>query len=469
MNKRIVSLAVAVLLLLGCIASAEVRTLPAHVEGAIFGGRGDDSIPVELRFDTAWLTAGDNTAYNGDLAAFSALVCADTYFRKKDLERGTPNRVIPDGDDPEAYDWTNLLKELGFTDVEYIESFKVKAYDRDENDSVTMLLGYTCADGCDVFVVAFRGTFSAQEWISAFDPGSPDENYRALTGEHPEWIEAGRFKGADVGAQRAMEFIDGFIAEHDVPENEDRILVTGHSRGGLLANFVGATLEKRGARSFTYAFNIYPATTDPEAPDYATIFNIFDSGDFYCDLMPFGGERFYRYGRDLPVDIAADDAVRADIAELKGRDDYTSVPAEARAEYRELFGSHFESRAALYEMKALVESFDTEEEAIARRSDCSALIGADGGLGLEAFCRAGEVSQSDDGRYTFTLEACDAALLLGYGKMLAYGNAACDAFKSLFKVDDTACRIADLLMENAAGINSGHLLCNDYIMTRYAG
>lgn len=466
MKKKILAILVAAILTGGMlIASAEAVSLPVHVEGTVFGGKAGDSIAAELNFDTRWLTEGDNTAYNPQLASFAALISADSYFRTKDLERGTQNRVLLDGMDAAEYSWTALLTAAGFTDAQYIESYKVKAYDGDGNDSATMAMGYLCADDCDIYAIAIRGSFSAQEWLSAFDPGDAGEDYAAYTGAHPEWNDARRFKGVGVGAERAKEFIDEFIAAHDDPDRANCVLITGHSRGAMLANMIGADLEKDpDVKSFTYTFNTMPVTNDPDAGAYQTVFNIYDVNDFYCDVLPFGGERFCRYGRDLTADVAASGEIRAAIAELKGRDDFTGLNAEEMAEYREMFGQRFADRASLYVPEVMTETFATEAEAQARVEECRTLIGADAGLALETFCHVDDAAANADGTYSVTLHFCGGALLWGYAKTLAYGDAAYAAFNTLFRGDELACRIADFLAEHAEEIAGGHLLINTYAL-----
>ena len=252
--------ALGVLPLSGCAPEPFRRKIT--VEGAIFGGKSDDRIAAEICYDPAWITKGDNTVYNPDLAAFCALLSTDIYFREKDLPKGTQNRILLDGVPAENYDWTVLLTEAGFTDVRYVESYKEGTYETDTADSATLVLGYQKVNRQDTFVAVFRGSFSAQEWVSAFDPGFAGEEYTAYTGEHPEWKNPENLKGPDIGASRALTFIEAYMAEHDDPAAENCILVTGHSRGAGLANIAGAQLEKDPAvRSFTYTFNCMPGST----------------------------------------------------------------------------------------------------------------------------------------------------------------------------------------------------------------
>lgn len=473
MKTKIIALILTVLLLAGILSGCgkAAVSFPVTVEGAIFGGKADDRIDTALNFDAKWLTKGDNEKYSKDLAAFSALISADVYFRAKDVDKGTQNRVLFDGEKAEEYDWTALLKHLGFSDVEYIESYKAKEYTADTNDSATMTMGYMSSDNkYDVYVIALRGCFSAQEWMSIFDPGSAGESYTSYTGAHEEWKNTDHFKGVDIAANRAKEFIDEFIASHDDPAKKNCILLTGHSRGGMLANLLGAEYEKNtNAKTFTYTFNTMGVTNDSAATSYKTIFNVFDANDFYTNVLPFKNEPFYRYGKNVTVSIADSDKVKDELSSLKGRDDYACTNAEALADYANMFGRRFADRASLYEKEILTETFSSEDEALARAEELRTLTGSESGLGLETFCVVNDAISNGDGTYSVSMEYCGAALLWGYCKTLAYGTDAYNAFKTIFSGDELGCEIADFLADNAAGITGGHALANSYVLAGIAG
>ena len=279
--KKITVIILAMVLALGTLVSCSPKVNPeneisaaVHVDGAIFSGTDGKSIALTAKFNPDWLTAGDNTVYNGNLAAFAALLSTDTYFREKDLAKGTQNRVITDG--TEEYSFASLMTAFGFTDTEHVESYKAKTYETDTNDSVTMNLAHCLWSDRDVYVVAVRGCFSAGEWMSAFDPGTQSDD------SHPDWKNRTNMKGFDIAANRALEFINGFVSAHDDPGKPNSILITGHSRGAAIAEILGAMFEdNEDFSSRTYVFNSMAVTTDEKAKNYRTVFNIFDSGDLY--------------------------------------------------------------------------------------------------------------------------------------------------------------------------------------------
>ena len=472
MKKAVIPILIAAILcsfLTGCGDTLPdgCETYDVMVQGALFGGKGDDRIKTEVSFDFGWVTSADNTKYNKELAAFAAILSDDVYFRTKDLDKGTQNRILFDGENEEEYDQTAFLKNVGFSDVQFIESHKAKEYAGDNNDSATLLLAHTIVDETyDLYAVIVRGCFSIQEWVSVFDPGCDSETYTELTGEHPEWTDKTAYKGMDIAKNRALAFINGFITQNDDPKYENCMLITGHSRGGGIANMIGAEMENRkDIRSYTYTFNAPGVTTDEKSGEYRTVFNIFDSNDYYVDPLPFGKEEFYRYGRDITLAITDSDEVKAEITKLKGRDDFISLDAKAKSEFEDLFGQCFPDRASLYHMTTVTQTFDTEEAAAAYAEQCLTLIGSENGLGLEGFCSI--ESSETEGKYVVSMKYCGAAILISFAKSLAYGEAAGEAAIELFKEDTAACEMLDFLMTNAAGINGGHLLINSFVLCRY--
>ncbi len=442
----------------------EIEKKKVTVEGSIFGGQNEDKIGVEVSFDTKWITTDKNTVYNPELAKFCAVLSADSYFREKDLAKGRQNRAILDENADAEYAQTSLLKAFGFTETEHYESYLALEDPTDSNDSVTLNVGHQTVGGkYDVYVVVVRGCFSWQEWCSAFDPGCADADYETLTGKHPEWTHKDYFKGIDIAANRALDFISSFMAKNGDEKLPDTILITGHSRGGSIANILGADFENdKDVKSYTYTFNAMASVSSKLKNDYTTVFNVFDEGDFFVDPFPFGDGSFQRFGIDKSVKISGSEEAKEAIAAIKGRDDYASVPETAADEYRAMFASRFENRDMLTDSVKITRVFDNEASANAEREEILSLVGSEKGLGLEDLSKVGEVVKNADGKYEVTFEYCGLALLRSFAKILAYGTAASDAFRTLFEEDETASAIAAWIAENLGAINSGHLLVNGY-------
>lgn len=447
----------------------EKKDYTVTVEGSIFGGQPDDRIEAMVSFDPEWLTQEDNTKYNKDLAAFSAILSADTYFRTKDLEKGKQNRVLYEGEDEESYTWTSFLEQVGFDSTEYVESYKVQQKETDQNDTVTMVLAHGVVDDqYDAYVVAVRGCFSMGEWKSAFDLGNDGDDYKAITGEHPEWTDADIFKSYDVAKNRALELIDAFIEETGDDSREDCILVTGHSRGGALANLIGAEMENReGVKPFTYTFNTPAISMQSDAGKYQTVFNIFDSGDLFTDMYPFSEESAYRNGKELSCSIEESEEIKTEINAFVGREDYHCLSADDRNEYKKLFGAYFPNRTSLYEKKNIEKVYDTKEAAEDGFAACKSIISTEEGLGLENVCVLTDIMENADAKYAFSLEYSGAAVLTCEAETLAMGKMAADAACQLLQEDEGACQILTFLTEHAGDASGGHRLANSFILTKY--
>ncbi len=461
--KRNICILLAALLALGTLSGCGKIEYEkeATVEGAIFGGQAGDRIRVRLAFDPSWLIKMNNKKYHRELAELSTLLSADVYFREKDLAKGTQNRVLTDGT-AEAYDAESLLRSLGFTEVRRVESFKEKEYAFDQNDSVTMMLGYRAEGKRDLFVVAVRGSFSIGEWLSAFDLGCTG----ADAGEHPEWTDRSRVKSLDVAAGRARAFFDEFVQANARPGAKASVLVTGHSRGAAIANILGAELEKEGGmRCYTYTFNTPGVTADAEAPAFRTVFNLFDSADFYTDFLPFANEKFYRYGTDLALDLQNHTRAQSLIAAYTDRADYQSPSAEFRAEYARLFAERFPDRSTLLNEREYYLNFSSSSDA---EDACTSLTELAQSMGGASCCRIDEPLPIPGGGYFVRVAYSAQALLNGFATLLAYGQPALDAFLTLYGQDEAGTAIARLLAAHADELAGGHLLVNDYVICRFA-
>ena len=466
--KKVVSLLLVILILAVCFSAYAQNPISQSVtvEGSIFGGLADDKIAAQITFDTKWLTENDNRTYQPELAQFCALLSADSYFREKDYAKQRQNRVLFNASNEADYDFTMFLRNLGFEQVEHYESYLVQESPIDTNDSVTLTIGHQVVDEkYDVYALVIRGCFSAQEWCSAFDPGCAGEAYTEMTGEHPDWTEAEHFKGTDIAANRALSYVEAFMRQNGSDSLPDRILITGHSRGGGVANLLGAYFEKmEGVTPYTYTFNTPGVTVSADVRNYETIFNIYDTNDLLVDLFPFANDAFERYGKDLSVSISESEEIKNTIADLKGRNDYTCISVETAEQYHTLFALRFPSREMLYDQETVSRTYETKEKAEEARNECLTFISSDAGLRLEEFCKVGEIVQENDGSFSFTLTYCGAALLRTNAMILSYGDTAYNAAASLFAEDELGVEIGLLLAENTAVINSGHLLANSYVI-----
>lgn len=429
-------------------SDAAVIVKPAHVQGAVFGGRASDDIRVEVRFDPAWITEADNTVFNKDLAAFCILAAADTYFREKDLKAGRPDRVLLDDANETRYAVTSFIQAMGFDDVRYVDTSRDGRYTEDIDDSATFVMAHAnVGDRYDVFAFIFRGAYSFAEWCSFYSPGGSGRHHR----------------GMDIAAKRAMEIIAEYIKAHDDDDRENCVLIAGHSRGGAIANIIGASMEDdERARPYTYTISAPPSVYDDGGRQCRTIFNIADERDIVARGLPFGDADPTNYGTNVYFDIAGRPETKDAIAALKWRDDLAPVTKEARQRYIDILKQRFPKRAALYDDRTISEAYGSIEDAQARMQRLETLTGPKTGIGLDRFVELNGPAELPSGEFAVEITYSDAGVLYGLARIMAYGNDAADAVTEVFKEDEGACAAAEWIKGELRSISSGHKIVNIY-------
>lgn len=145
--------------------------------------------------------------------------------------------------------------------------------------------------------VGVRGSYGV-EWISnfnLFDTASENVDHRG-------------FKTAE---QEIAEALERYTTEIGADPNHTRIVITGHSRGGSIANLLAADLASRedGLGSLAHADRIYaytfaaPCSTRSNEGDseaYAGIYNIVNPSDL-VPQMPFAAWGYSRYGTTVEL------------------------------------------------------------------------------------------------------------------------------------------------------------------------
>ena len=146
-----------------------------------------------------------------------------------------------------------------------------------------------------LIVVVIRGTQGDwDEWRSNFEVGSN------LTHE-----------GFNIAMRDLSGRFDNYILEHGLYVNPQNniVLITGHSRGGAVANLKGANLNSGGhdivLQENLYVYTFGAPNTTRDATRHLNIFNIINRNDAITlvprTLNPFMGNEWQRHGRDLAV------------------------------------------------------------------------------------------------------------------------------------------------------------------------
>ncbi len=133
-------------------------------------------------------------------------------------------------------------------------------------------------------LLVFRGTHKG-EWYSNFNIG--------------EGTEHAGFSAATDFAQKEIE---EYIAANKLSKQSLDVVITGHSRGGAVANLLAKRLvdskEYKSVTAYTFATPNTTTAENAKASEYSTIYNIINPEDFigYIPLNKWG---YTRYGIDM--------------------------------------------------------------------------------------------------------------------------------------------------------------------------
>lgn len=168
-----------------------------------------------------------------------------------------------------------------------------------------------------IYFIIVQPYVDASGWISNFDLGGVDEegnlteNYKYLEGEnHPDWTNRIHHKGFDTTTNRLLEEIKTYQEAHLDKHAKQITLVTGHSRGGAIANLIGKYFVDNNKEVRAYCFNS-PNVTLAEKEvvtkeEYTTrIYNLINNADL-VSRIPTEGWEFKLYGENIKQDIDED-------------------------------------------------------------------------------------------------------------------------------------------------------------------
>lgn len=182
-----------------------------------------------------------------------------------------------------AYD-EKLLREgmrhSGYTDYKYICRDQHSPF----GSGIAFGIGAVQEEDSTKVLAVFRGTNDG-EWYSNFQIGEGSEH-------------TGFSSATDFALNEAEKYLKSLGTEKE----ETEIIITGHSRGGAVANLLAKRLLKSGEyKSVTaYTFASPNTTTDKDAksPLYKTIYNIINPEDFIC-YIPLESWGYTKYGADI--------------------------------------------------------------------------------------------------------------------------------------------------------------------------
>ena len=288
---------------------------------------GDNSYDFEAKFVVDYsLFFEDNTVFNQDLAVLASLYALDMYEEKTiGGKEGYGYLTMTSGASgtTKDYNGTAFGEIFGLNDCVNIDETELASTYAlldssgnpvDQDDVSEVFFGHRLVsykgEKRDVIFLIVRGTNGTQsEWSSNFDIGADTDDYYNKTDEHPDWIDKENHKGFDVAATRILRAFNQYISDLESsgkmdPDIEKSIFITGHSRGGAIANILGNHFENQtDFHSFVYTMASPTTTTKSDAKESCqTIFNIRNSDDLVT-YLPLNAWKFDRYGKTLEISI----------------------------------------------------------------------------------------------------------------------------------------------------------------------
>lgn len=242
----------------------------------------DNKVNTEVSFAVnSDIFFASNTAFNPELAKASCTLAMTAY----PYIHTNSDKLGADG----------IMKRMGFSDV----TMHNLSDNYDDNHITSITAGHKTirADGseAELIAVTIRGTDgSLKEWTSNFDIGSGEIS-------NPDHVIKENHEGYDIAATRVIKLLEEYIAKTTDPEAKKIIWITGHSRGGSIANICASRLEDY--TCFAYTFGASNSTTSQNARDYGYIFNIVNSDDLvtYIPMQDWG---FTVYGKSAKISVS---------------------------------------------------------------------------------------------------------------------------------------------------------------------
>lgn len=258
---------------------------------------------TSLAFHDAWLFQAAGS-YHHDLAtacSVLAAVCNSESQYYSDVEGSVPyaERALWalgfDNVRTESYALrSSLLDELG---AFFIGSHDVAAYTFASKTAPDP----TDGEPCTLVFVGVRGSYGV-EWLSNFNL-------------HGDGSGSNDHHGFETAESEVESALDQYAREVGADPQRTRILITGHSRGGAIANLLAARLDDRSGTSaeiapasgvYAYTFAAPGSTREADCQNaaYGNVFNIVNEADIVPQL-PLSTWGYGRYGTTVSLPSVA--------------------------------------------------------------------------------------------------------------------------------------------------------------------
>ncbi len=219
---------------------------------------------------------GDNSIYLAELGKASCVLSMTAYSKIRTADK-------------DKLGLSDIMKLLSFEDV---KTTKLSGKFTD-NHITTFTLGhkdiiYQNKKATLLCAVIYGTDGSIKQWSSNFDIGTSSESEN--------------HNGFDITSERVLAEIDAYISKNIPKETKPIVWITGHSRGGSVANLCAKKLGKEGFKCFAYTFGASKTTTEKNTEQYDYIFNIANSDDIVTHI-PMQKWGFDLYGITKTVSV----------------------------------------------------------------------------------------------------------------------------------------------------------------------
>lgn len=270
---------------------------------------------TQVDFDNAWFER-DASVYNHDLATTCSVLSAVC-----NSESQFYGRV----DDSDPY-VEKALSALGFSNIR-TESYQLRSYILDQiaalfsgsHDVAAYAFASKTIPGVSgnpdqtLIFVGIRGSYGI-EWVSNFRVFDQSENAEHI--------------GFNAAEQEIVTALAQYIDDSNIDPQQSKILTTGHSRGGSIANLLAADLDRGYSLSgvpisaenvYAYTFAAPSTVKAGKRSDqtYDNIFNVVSTSDVVPQL-PLSSWNYDKYGTTITLPRVNDSKFATSYTAMQG-------------------------------------------------------------------------------------------------------------------------------------------------------
>ncbi len=259
-----------------------IKLIPVDVDMAM-NTYTNETTNVEVFWSDDWFEE-PSTEYNHELAVTSIVLSSTAYVTGPDM-------VHSDSDMRRA------LLDFGF-DEDSLACYNYDyPYTAEDNDVVAFTLASKQIDGDVLVAVIIRGTMDDYEWESDVRVSADPADYENVV-EHYAFYQA---------ESKIVPYLSAYIADlsesyGEITGDNIKFYITGHSRGGSVADILAAELTDSYGKDRVYAYTFAAPAVAVRGTEsgYENIFNILNADD-QVSGQPFTRLEFARFGVDKVI------------------------------------------------------------------------------------------------------------------------------------------------------------------------